>query len=60
MLAALRNEEPEPDANDEILDEMHTRQTVGALLIGEAVYSLIETRKALRHIEAIAKALTKS
>lgn len=45
---------------DEVLDEIHAKQTTGALLLGEAVFSLIEMRKALRNIEAIAKALTKS
>lgn len=60
MLAALRDEEPDPDLKDEVLDEIHAKQTTGALLLGEAVFSLIEMRKALRNIEAIAKALTKS
>ena len=57
MLAALRDEKPDPETLEEVLDEIHTRQTVGALLLGEAVYSLIEMRKTLKKIEA---ALTKS
>lgn len=60
MLAALRNEKGDPEEDTiERLDELHTTQTVGALLIGEAIFSLIDTRKAARSIEAMIKAAMK-
>lgn len=59
MLAALRDETADPETKEEALDELHTLQTVGSQLLGEAVYSLIEIRKAIRNIEATIKALAK-
>lgn len=54
VLEALRNEEIDPETKGEVLDELHARREVGAMMIGEALLSLIEIRKAL------AKALAKS
>lgn len=60
MLAALRDETADPEeTKEEALDDLHTLQTTGSALLGEAVYSLIEIRKAIRNIEATIKALAK-
>ena len=42
------------------MDELHVKQTTGAILLGDALHALIDARKSLKVIEAIAKAIPRS